>query len=159
MGMNTYQSYDQFLEHFEHEVVVDCIDNYMFLADHSCDSLNPTIPLSYEENTAIVGDQDLVSKEQGGHLFASREEFAEEKLGPLKQLDFYHVIHYPVTIYMESHVSYFLKFSNGIISSILTGEYGFMKDFQDQTIETFPLFIKEKNWVEINHPGPTKDTE
>jgi hypothetical protein len=60
---------------------------------------------------------------------------------------------------MESYVSYFLKFSNGIISSILTSEYGFMKYFQDQTIDPFPLFIKEKHWVEISHPGPAEDTE
>jgi hypothetical protein len=34
-----------------------------------------------------------------------------------------------------------------------------MKDFQDHTIEPFPLFSKEKHWVEINHPGPAEDTE
>jgi hypothetical protein len=34
-----------------------------------------------------------------------------------------------------------------------------MKDFQDHTIEPFPLFIKERHWVEINHPGPAKYTE
>jgi hypothetical protein len=143
--------------------VVDCIDNYMFLADHSCDALNPVVPLSYDHSyegeTAIVGDQELVSKEQGGHLFASREAFTEEQPGPLKQPEFCHVIHDPVAIYMESYVSDFLKFSNGIISPILTGEYGFMKYFQDQTIDPFPLFIKEKHWVEINHPGPAEDTE
>jgi hypothetical protein len=60
---------------------------------------------------------------------------------------------------MELYASYFLKFLNGIISPILTGEYGFMKDFQDQTIETFPLFIKEKHWVEIIHSRPAEDTE
>jgi hypothetical protein len=34
-----------------------------------------------------------------------------------------------------------------------------MKYSQDQNIDLFPLFIKEKHWVEINHPGPTEDTE
>jgi hypothetical protein len=34
-----------------------------------------------------------------------------------------------------------------------------MKDFQDHTIEPFPLFNKEKHWVEINHPGPIEDIE
>jgi hypothetical protein len=143
--------------------VVDCIDNYMFLDDHSCDALNHVVPLSYdhshEEETAIVGDQELVSKEQGGHLFARREAFTEENPGPLKQPEFCHIIHDPLAIYMESYVSNFLKFSNGIISPILTSEYGFMKDFQDQTIEHFPLFIKEKHWVEIIHHGPAEDTE
>jgi hypothetical protein len=60
---------------------------------------------------------------------------------------------------MESYVSDFLKFSNGTISPILMGEYGFMKHFQYQTIEPFPLFIKENHWVEINHPGPAEDIE
>jgi hypothetical protein len=34
-----------------------------------------------------------------------------------------------------------------------------MKYFQDHTIEPFPLFIEERHWVEINHPGPAEDTE
>jgi hypothetical protein len=34
-----------------------------------------------------------------------------------------------------------------------------MKDFQDHTIEPFPLYIKEDHCVEINHIGPTKDTD
>jgi hypothetical protein len=34
-----------------------------------------------------------------------------------------------------------------------------MKDFQDHTIEPFPLYIKEEHCVEINHLGPAKDTE
>jgi hypothetical protein len=34
-----------------------------------------------------------------------------------------------------------------------------MKDFQDHTIDPFSLFIKEKHWVEINHPRPSEDTE
>ena len=66
MGKNAYQSYDHFLKHFEHVAVVDCIDNCMFLVDHSYDILNPTAPLScdhsYEEETTNVDDQELVSK-------------------------------------------------------------------------------------------------
>jgi hypothetical protein len=143
--------------------VVDCIDNCMFLADHSYDVLNPAAPLScdhsYEEETAIVDDQELVSKEQGGHLFTSRENFAEEQPGLLKQPGFYHIIHDHVAIYMESYISNFLKFSNCITSPILTGEYGVMKYFQDHTIEPFPLLIKEKHWVEILYPRLAENTE
>jgi hypothetical protein len=88
MGRNAYQSYDQFLEHFEHVAVDDCIDNCMFLADHSFDVLNPVAPLScdhsYEEETTTVDDQELVSKEKGGHLFARRDNFTEEHPGLLK---------------------------------------------------------------------------
>jgi hypothetical protein len=47
----------------------------------------------------------------------------------LMQPKFYHAIHDPIAIYMESYVSDFLKFSNSIISLILMGEYGFMKEF------------------------------
>jgi hypothetical protein len=163
MGRNAYQSYDHFPEHFEHAAVVDCIDNCVFLVDHSYDVLNPTAPLScdhsYEEETATVDDQELVSKEQGGHLFASRENFTEEQPGLLKQPGFCHIIHDPVAIYMESYISDFLKFSNCITSPILTGEYGVMKDFQDHTIEPFPLLIKEKHWVEINYPRLAENTK
>jgi hypothetical protein len=34
-----------------------------------------------------------------------------------------------------------------------------MKEFQDHTIEPFPLYIKEQHCVEINHPGSTEDIE
>jgi hypothetical protein len=66
MGRNTYPSYDQFPEHFEHVAVADCIDSYTLLADHSYDILNPTAPLSYdhsyEEETGTIDDQELFSK-------------------------------------------------------------------------------------------------
>jgi len=151
MGRNAYQYYDQFLEHFEHVAMDDYIDNCMFLVDHSFDVLNHVAPLScdhsYEEETKTIDDEELVSKDKGENLFASRENFIEEHPGLLKQLGLCHIIHDPMAIYMESYVSDVLKFSNGIISPILTGEYGFMKDLQDQTIEPFPLFFKEKHWV------------
>jgi hypothetical protein len=144
MGRNAYPSYDQFLGHFEHVAVVDCIDNYTLLADHSYDVLNPVAPLSYdhsyEEETATVDDQELFSKEQGSLLFTSREAFTEEQPGLLKQPGFCHTIHDPMAIYMESYVSDF-------------------KNFQDLTIETFPLFIEEKHCVEISHLGPAEDIQ
>jgi len=163
MGRNAYQSYDQFPEHFEHVVVVDCIDNCMFLVDHSYDVLNPVAPLScdhsYEEEMATVDDQNLVSKEQGGYLFSSRENFTEEQPGLLKQPRLCHIIHDHMAIYMERYISNFLKFSNCITSPILTGEYGVMNDFQDHTIQPFPLLIKEKHWVEINYPRLAENIE
>jgi hypothetical protein len=132
MDRNAYQSYDQVSDHFDHAVVVDCIDNYMFLAGPNYDALNLVVQLpcdhSYEEETATVDDQEFVSKEQGGHLFATRETFTKEQPSLLKKPKFYHVIHDPIAIYMESYVSDFLKISNCIISPILTGKYGFMND-------------------------------
>jgi hypothetical protein len=135
----------------------------MFLTDHSYHGLNPAAPLSYDhfsgEKTATIDDRELVSDEEEGNLFTSREIFAEEHPGLLKQPGFCHNIHDPVAIYMESYISDFLKCSNCISSPILTGEYGVMKDFQDHTIEPFPLLIKEKHWVEINYPRLTESTE
>jgi hypothetical protein len=46
------------------------------------------------------------------------------------------MIHDPMSIYIESYVSYF-------------------EDFQEHTIEPFPLYIEEKNCVEICHSVPT----
>jgi hypothetical protein len=34
-----------------------------------------------------------------------------------------------------------------------------MKNFQDHTIDPFPLYIKEKHCVEINHPRLAEDTK
>jgi hypothetical protein len=34
-----------------------------------------------------------------------------------------------------------------------------MKDFQDHTIDPFPLYFKEKHCVDINHLGSTEDIE
>jgi len=50
MDRNTYQSYDQFPEHFEHVEVVGCIDNCMFLANHSYDVLNLAAHLSCDHS-------------------------------------------------------------------------------------------------------------
>jgi hypothetical protein len=35
MDQDTYHAYDQFLNHFEHAVADDCIDNYIFLVHHN----------------------------------------------------------------------------------------------------------------------------
>jgi hypothetical protein len=88
----------------------------------------------------VDDDQELFSKEQGGFLFVSREAFTEEQSRLLKRLGFFHTIHDPMAIYMESYVSNF-------------------EDFQEHTIEPFPLYIKEKNCVEIHHFVPIKDKE
>jgi hypothetical protein len=34
-----------------------------------------------------------------------------------------------------------------------------MKDFQEHATNPFPLYIKEKHCVEIDHPGPAEDQE
>jgi hypothetical protein len=101
----------------------------------------------------------LFSDEGEGHSFVSREFFAEEHPGLLKQPGFCHISHDPVAIYMESYISYFLKCSYSIGSPILTAEYCVMKDFQDLTIEHVPLLIKENPWVEISSTRLAGSTE
>jgi hypothetical protein len=57
MDRDACYAYDQFSKHFEHIVADDCIDNYMFLADHYQCDLNPVVQLScdhYSENEEIV---------------------------------------------------------------------------------------------------------
>jgi hypothetical protein len=64
MGRNAYQSYDKFSKHVEHEVLVDCIDDYMLLVGHNHEVLNPVVQLSYghpyEGETSTIDDQALV---------------------------------------------------------------------------------------------------
>jgi hypothetical protein len=46
IDMDACQAYDQFSKHVEHIVTDDCIDNYMFLANHyQCDLKHVTIIL------------------------------------------------------------------------------------------------------------------
>jgi hypothetical protein len=84
------------------------------------------------KETATTDDRELFLKEQGCFLFASRDTFIEEQPSLLKQPRFCHTIHDPMAIYMESYVPYF-------------------EDFQEHTIEPFPLYIEEKHCVEIRH--------
>jgi hypothetical protein len=65
----------------------------------------------------------LVSREQEGHLFASRKEFMNEQLFSVDQHASNLVFKDPFAALLESYVSDFLKISNCIISPILMGEY------------------------------------
>jgi hypothetical protein len=113
---------------------------------HVSDSMKKDIDYESEleqqqgKETATADDRDFFSKEKGGFLFARREEFTEEQLGLLKQPRFYHTIHDPMAIYMESYVSYF-------------------EGFQEHTTKPFPLYIEEKHCVEIRHSVPIEDKE
>lgn len=153
-GRDAYLSDDQFSEHFEHMEVVECTDSCIFLTDHSHYDLDPSSPLVDDYfsggRAAAADDQELFFDEEGGHSFVSREIFAKEHPGLLKQLGFCHICHDHVAIYMESYISDFLKFSYSIGSPILTAEYCVMKDFQYLTIKHVPLLIKENPWVEIS---------
>jgi len=69
--------------HFEQEVVDDCIDNHIIKVDQNHNLLNPTIPSSYdhfyEEEIVICDDQEFLLKDQGGQLFFRKGECMHEK--------------------------------------------------------------------------------
>jgi hypothetical protein len=83
------QAYDQFSNHVEHTVTDDCIDNYMFLADHNQYALNPTLSLSCdhysEEGVVATDDQDLIIRELEGYQFSRKEAFMDEQLFSVDQ--------------------------------------------------------------------------
>jgi hypothetical protein len=64
MDRDVHHAYVRFQNQFEHAVVDDCIDNYMFLVDHTQYVLSPSMQLSYdhvyEEETGIIDDQELL---------------------------------------------------------------------------------------------------
>ena len=66
MDINVYHAYDLFPNHFEHVVMDDCMDNYMFIVDHSQNYLSPAMQLShnhfYEEEIIIPDYKELISK-------------------------------------------------------------------------------------------------
>ena len=69
--------YDQFANKAEPMVTVDCIGNYMFLADHNPCHLNIALSssehYSEERQVAIFDDQKLLSREPGIHQSSSKK--------------------------------------------------------------------------------------
>jgi hypothetical protein len=134
MDWDVHHAYVHFQNQFEHAVVDDCIDNYMFLVDHSQNALSPAMKLSYdhvyEEETAILDDQELLVKAQGGHLFLSKGEFKQWKSSFLNQQFCDYGFEDPVAALLESYLSDSLTFSDFIISPTLIGEHDSLKEFQ-----------------------------
>jgi hypothetical protein len=89
MDKDVHHAYDHFPNHFEHAVKDNCIDNYIFIADHNHNVLTPTIQLSYdhfsEEETVTLDDQELILKEQATHIFLSKRECVQWKSSFLNQ--------------------------------------------------------------------------
>jgi hypothetical protein len=120
MDRDTYHAYDQFLNHFEHAVTDDYIDNFIFLVDLNQNTLNPAIQLSYnqysENETVTLGGQELLTEEQEGYLFSSKGECMYEQLSFLNQHDSDLGFEDPVVALLESYFSDSLKISDFIIS-------------------------------------------
>ena len=135
MDRDACHAYDQFSKHVEHIITDDCIDSYMFLADHNyqCD-LNPVVPLScdhHAENkkTTIVDDQNLISREPKGCLFSSKEECMYEQLSFLNKQVSNHGLEDPIAAYMDSYVLDCLKILVFITSQVFMGKHVSLKEY------------------------------
>jgi hypothetical protein len=151
VSMDRYacQVYDQFSNYFEHEVIKDCIDNYMFLADHNQYDLKNSFPLSYdhysEEGVVATDDEDLITRELEDYHFSSKDAVMDEQLFFVEK----HVSDLgfkdPIAALMKSYISDHLKISD-FISPEFTGKYGFLKDFLSQLIcLSYYLFISDRD--------------
>jgi hypothetical protein len=68
MDQDVHHAFVRFQNLFEHAVVDDCRDSYMFLVDHSHNSLSPHMQLSYdhvyEEETAILDEEETATRDR-----------------------------------------------------------------------------------------------
>jgi len=130
---DVHHVYDHFPNLFEYTSNDGCIDDYMFLVDYNLDVLNHAVQTScdhlYEEEVVVLDDQELLMKEQGGHLFLSKGEFMQRQSFFLNQHVFEYGFEDPVAALLESYLSDFLKISHFIISLALRGEYDSLKMF------------------------------
>lgn len=94
-----------FPNHFEHAVTYDCIDNYMFLANHSRNVLIHAMQSSYdhfyEDKILILDDQELISKEQPTQFFFIKMESLPGQLSFLNQHFSNHGYEDPTSILLE----------------------------------------------------------
>lgn len=121
-------------------VSYNCIDNYMFLANHSPCYLNTAIPSSSEhfseEKIIMIHDQDLISREQKDDQFSSRGTVMEEheaainvQLFPEDQGVSDFCFKDPVAALIECYFSENLKASYFLNLSVFPSEFGFVNNF------------------------------
>ena len=74
---------DQFSNHFDHEVIDDCIGNYMFLANKYQYALNHVLSSSCdhhsEEKSVATDDQNLITRRLEGYQFSSKDVVMDEQ--------------------------------------------------------------------------------
>jgi hypothetical protein len=133
VSMDRYacQFHENFSNNFEDEIIDDCIDNYMFLADNDQYASNH-VSLSfyenhYEERVVVMDNQDLIMRELESHQFSRRKIVMDEQVFSIDQYVSNFCFKDPVTVFMESYVSYHLKISN--YSPTLPGEFCFLDEF------------------------------
>ena len=81
MGRYAYQVYDNFSNHIEYTVTDDCLDNYIFLDDHSQCVSNSTSPLYYDHiyEEGVAAPQHLNGDIGIQSPFFTYDEFKEHK--------------------------------------------------------------------------------
>ena len=81
--------YDQFAKRVEPMITNDCIDNYIFRADHNLCHSNTALSSSLEhfseEEVIVFDDHKVITKEQEGHQFSGREAVIEVQQFPKDQ--------------------------------------------------------------------------
>ena len=149
--MDAFYAYDQFPNHFEHAIIDDCIDNYIFLVDHSQNALSP-MQLShdhfYEDEIIIPDYKELILKGQTTHFFFSKRESMHRQLSFQNQHVSEHGYEDPIAILLESYLSDSLKILDFIISLTLLGEYDFLKEFISLLVYfCYSLLISDKDEI------------
>jgi hypothetical protein len=124
---------DQFSNHFNHEVIDDCIGNYMFLADNDQYDLNHVLSSScdhhFEEKVVATNDQNLITRRLEGYQFSSKDVVMDEQFFSINQDIFYLGLKDPFAALLGSYFSSYRNISDYIYSPSLTGEFCFLKGF------------------------------
>jgi hypothetical protein len=124
---------DQFSNHFDHEVIDDCIGNYMFLADNDQYDLNHVLSSScdhhFEEKVVATNDQNLITRRLEGYQFSSKDVVMDEQFFSIDQDIFYLGLKDPFAALLGSYFSSYQNISYYIYSPSLTGEFCFLKGF------------------------------
>jgi hypothetical protein len=139
--------YDQFTKYVEPMIINDCIDNYIFRADHNLCHSNPTLSSSTEhyseEKVIVFDDHKVITKEQESNQSSNRGAVIDMHLFPEDGEFSYFSFKDPVSTFIESYLSENLKVSNFLRFHIFPVEFGFVKDF-------YSLLLHFKNQVLIS---------
>jgi hypothetical protein len=118
----------------------------------------------FKEETIVEEDSSLFLKDISHDVFASEIEMKNQEIAPVLQ-DGGVVCSSNFVVYSDEEqqipTSYFddLKSNQPVYESYESNFELDVQDLQEHTVEPYPLFIKEKHFEEINHPGPTENTE
>jgi hypothetical protein len=139
--------YDQFTKPVEPMITNDCIDNYMFTADHNLCYSNTAQSSSseycLEKEVIVFDDYKLITKEQEDNQSSSREAVVQVEFFPEDQQVFEFSFKDPVAAFIESYISENLKVSDFFSLHVFLVEFGCVNNF-------YSLLLHFKHQVLIN---------